>query len=282
MNGRVHSHGPWSRITWSPANPAVTALLTIVILTLTAQAQTYSVIHNFTGGTDGANPYAGVTVTPSGVLYGTARGGGNGSAGTVFQLSQVHSGWIFSPLYEFIGNNDGLYPEGEVVIGPNGALYGTTSEGGAGFGGTVFELRPPPTFCRSILLCYWGETVLYSFTGAPDGEDPDKNLTFDISGNIYGTTFEGGTNNEGAVFELTPSGGGYKEAIIHSFSSGTDGKGPEGVVFDTAGNVYGTTALGGTGGCDDGCGTVYQLMPSDGGWVANVLVNFDGAMGETP
>ncbi len=183
-------------------------------------------------------------------------------------------------MYEF---NDGGGSEGGVVIGPNGALYGTTEMGGAGHG-TVFELRPPATFCRSV-LCYWNETVLYSFTGYPDGEYPYiENLAFDQTGDIYGTTYEGGTNNGGTVFELTPSGGGYTESILHNFGSGTDGVSPySGVVLDAAGNVYGTTANGGTGGeCDMGCGTVYQLMPSTGGWVENVLVNFDDTNGAFP
>ena len=148
------------------------ALAMVFAVTLLAshamQAQTFSVIHNFTGGGDGAYPYAGVTVGPGGVLYGTASGGGSHGAGTVFKLNQVNSSWVFSPLYEFTGGSDGGVPYGGVVIGPNGALYGTTYTGGEDDYGLVFELRPPPTFCRSI-LCYWDETVLHTFTGAPDG-----------------------------------------------------------------------------------------------------------------
>ncbi len=256
-----------------------------VVCTLTsvglqkAHAQTFSVLHYFTGGADGQFPYAGVTVGPSGVLYGTAAGGGTHGVGTVFKLSHVDSSWVFSPLYEFTGGSDGGTPGGGVVIGPNGALYGTTEEGGENNYGTAFELRPTPTFCRAI-LCYWNETVLYTFAGNPDGANPDYvNLAFDQAGNIYGTTSGGGMYGEGTTFELTPSGGGYTESILHNFGSGTDGYQPEaGVVLDTAGNVYGTTEAGGTG----GGGTVYQLMPSNGGWVENVLVNFDGANGGNP
>jgi uncharacterized repeat protein (TIGR03803 family) len=265
-----------------------TALLAVFALTLLTthaiEAQTFSVIHNFSGGGDGKYPDAGVTVGPSGVLYGTASAGGTQGLelGVVFKLTHIGSSWVFGPLYEFAGHGDGADPYGGVVISPNGALYGTAFSGNYG---NVFELTPPATFCRSI-LCYWNETILYNFMGTPDGNGPlYEDLAFDRAGDIYGTTYYGGTNNVGTVFELTPSGGGYTESILHSFGSGTDGAYPEsGVVLDAAGNVYGTTAAGGTGTeCNGGgCGTVYQLMPSNGGWAENVLVNFDGADGENP
>ncbi len=103
-------------------------------------------------------------------------------------------------------------------------------------------------------------------------------------GNIYGTTGNGGMYDSGIAFELTPSGSSYTETILHSFGSGTDGANPEaGMVLDAAGNVYGTTAYGGTEReCNDGCGTLYQLMPSNGSWVENVLVNFKRPTGYLP
>lgn len=282
MNGRTASHGK-SCFQVSAFAIAFAIVFALTLLTTPAiEAQTFSVLHNFTGGTDGANPYAGVTVGPGGVLYGTAPNGGG--AGTVFRLSRVNSSWVFSPLDEFTANgSDGGNPYGGVVIGPNGALYGTASAGGSENDGTVFELRPPAAFCRSV-LCYWNQTILHTFTSPPDGGFPLENLTFDPAGDIYGTTEYGGTNNAGAVFGLTPSGGGYTESILHSFGSGTDGQYPlSDVVLDTAGNVYGTTNEGGTGTeCNLGCGTVYQLMPSNGGWVENVLVNFDNENGGYP
>ncbi len=244
-----------------------------------AQAQTFSVLHTFTDGADGGYPYAAVTVGPSGVLYSTASYGGSHDAGTVFKLSLVNSSWVFSPLYEFTGGSDGGNPWGGVVIGPNGALYGTTLYGGGENFGTVFELTPPATFCGSI-LCSWYETVLHAFTGTPDGAYPYfVNLTFDQAGNIYGTTYEGGMNGGGTVFELTSSGEGWTESILHSFGSGmeggTDGENPSsGVVLDAAGNVYGTTTFGGTGNeCVNNCGTVYELLY--GRWFEKVLVNFN-------
>jgi uncharacterized repeat protein (TIGR03803 family) len=102
-------------------------------------------------------------------------------------------------------------------------------------------------------------------------------LIFDPAGNIYGTTTNGGTYDNGTTFELTPSSGGYAESILHSFGHDHDGAYPEaGVILDAAGNVYGTTGAGGTGrGCDYGCGTAYQLVPSGGSWLENILVSFD-------
>lgn len=267
---------------WTRFVLAVLGALTMVA-TRSAPAQTFSVLHNFTGGADGANTFSGLYVAPSGVLYGTATHGGTYGAGTVFKLNQLNSSWVFSPLYEFTGGSDGALPEGGVVMGPNGALYGTASNGGDNYGG-VFELRPPPMFCRSV-ECYWEESVLHNFTGRPDGEYPIfVNLAFDQAGDIYGTTLDGGMDDLGTTFELTASGGGYTESILHSFGSGSDGQSPfSGVVLDRAGNVYGVTPSGGTGTtCSSGCGAVYQLMPSNGGWLENVLVNFDGANGYYP
>jgi hypothetical protein len=255
----------------------------LAVLSNIAQAQTFSVLYNFTGGADGFDPI-GATVGPSGVVYGTAQFGGTHSAGTVFKLKQVNSSWVFSPLYEFTGGGDGVMPSGGVTIGPNGALYGPTSFGGTDGLGLVFELRPPPTACNSA-LCYWNETVLHSFTGPPDGGIPSyMSLVFDQAGDIYGTTYYGGVGGYGIVFELTSSGGRYTENIIHSFGYPAGGSYPNsGVVLDSAGNVYGTTTYGGTGTeCMDNCGTVYQLVPSGGNWTENVLVNFNGANGEEP
>jgi uncharacterized repeat protein (TIGR03803 family) len=150
----------------------------------------------------------------------------------------------------------------------------------------------------AVIMCItasaWaGETVLYSFPGGPNGSDPSGALAMDSSGNLYGTTISGGisTNNGGCgtVFELSPaSGGGYTEAILYTFqaTSTTDGCLPySGVTVDSAGNLYGTTAMGGSGGAacvDGGCGTVYELVRgSDGAWTEKILWNFtygeDGA-----
>jgi uncharacterized repeat protein (TIGR03803 family) len=241
-----------------------------------AFAQTFTVIHVFTGAGDGSNPAGGLTVAGSGALYGTSSSGGNNGYGVIFKLVQRGSGWVLSPLYEFAAASDGRNPYGGVVIGPNGALYGTTAQGGSAQRGTVFALRPPLRPCTAA-QCYWNETILHSFTGSPDGSNPAyENLTSDQAGTIYGTTHSGGTSNDGVVFQLAQSGGQWTEAILHSFGD-NDGALPEaGVIFDAAGNLYGTTLRGGTGGnCQGGCGIAYQLSPANGSWTEHTLVNFD-------
>jgi uncharacterized repeat protein (TIGR03803 family) len=143
-----------------------------------APAQTFSVLYNFTGGPDGGRPWAGVTVDGAGNLYGIATEGGNPhcslggdiGCGTVFKLTHKSGGWTFGLLYSFAGGADGWWPYAPVTHRPDGTLYGTTYFGGgtgcAGYGcGTVFQLRPPPTVCRSV-MCPWTETEIYKFTGA--------------------------------------------------------------------------------------------------------------------
>jgi uncharacterized repeat protein (TIGR03803 family) len=258
--------------------------IAIAVGTPAAHAQTFSVLHSFTGGSDGAFPQDALTVGPPGVLYGTTALGGTLSNGTVFKLNQVNSNWFFNSLYQFTGGNDGSKPIGGLTIGPNGALYGTTQLGGAHGDGLVFSLAPPPTRCSSI-VCYWNQTLLYTFTGSPDGFNPwTEKLVFDSAGNIYGTTGNGGAYGGGTAFQLTPSAGGYTETVLHSFGHGTDGAYPfGGVVVDAAGNVYGATENGGPGReCDFGCGTVYQVTPSNGSWSENILHDFDVVHGYYP
>ncbi len=247
------------------------AFMLTVIATQSTQAQTFTVLHTFTGGHDGGNPNAGVTINGRN-LYGTAYYGGAGY-GTVYELKHAGSGWTLNPLYTFTGGSDGAYPRARVIFGPNGTLYGTTVLGGTGecsiVGcGTVFNLRPSATTCRAT-LCPWTETVLYAFKGSPDGNYPELgDLLFDHAGNIYGTTVSGGVS--GTVYELTPSGSGWTESVLYSFLGAPgDGYGPySGVIFDNAGNLYGTTAGGGTG----GGGTVFELMYP--GWTESIVNSF--------
>ena len=256
-----------------------------VVLSPTAEAQTFSVLHFFTGGADGSDPVAGVTVAGPGTLYGTTyAGGGEDGLGGVFKLTQRGSGWTLDPLYEFSYGNDGFQPQGPLTVAPNGALYGTTSNGGTGDRGTVLELQPPPTACHSA-ICYWNETVLHSFQGgANDGAYPSStHLVLDQAGNIYGTTEFGGTGSGGecqagcgTVFELSPSGGAWTFSILHNFQfNGIDGTMPEyGMVFDPAGNLYGTTLYGGNASGQYGGGTAFELSPSGGTWREDILYNF--------
>src|SRR5271165_561582 len=267
---------------------AVGLLCTLtVILTQSAQAQTYTVLHSFTHGQDGGNPWGGLTIDAAGNLYGTATEGGlsnncQGGCGTVFKLSQRNSSWTLSLLYSF-SNSDGAYPEGRLISGRDGKLYGTTGKGGMGCQstgcGVVFTLQAPPTFCHSI-QCYWSENVIYEFAGGNDGSRPTGDTVFDPTGNFYGTTFNSGANGVGTVYELSPSGGGWSESVIHTFS-GSDGANPYGgLTHDAAGNLYGTTKLGGTN--NQYGGVVFQLVSGQSGWSENVLHAFNGIDGDEP
>jgi uncharacterized repeat protein (TIGR03803 family) len=256
---------------------AVMILLVLLFLTVTAQparAQSYKVIHTFTGGLDGASPSAGLTMDAFGNLYGTTGYGAR--CGTVFKLTHTNFDWVFTPLYIFQGGTDGCDPWARVIFGPDGNLYGTTRGGGSGGAGcgTVFELSPPAQ-PPSNVMSGWIETLLYRFRGAPDGCDPDFSpVSFDSGGNIYLTTVEGGDQlNGGAVVKLVPYHGGWTESVIYSFPY--DGSPESGVILDKLGNLYGTLQH------NSGAGAVFQLVPSESGWIENVLYSFhaggDGA-----
>ena len=258
-----------------------------VLMSPAAQAQTFNVLHNFTGGQDGAHPSAGVTMDAAGNLYGTAKAGGDltcnapNGCGTVYQLKHRGSGFVFNPLYRFGVSPDGGIATAPVVFGPDGALYSTTSYGGINGKGVVFKLRPSPTAC-STALCPWSENVLYSFKGGANGDGSNPiGLLFDQAGNIYGTTSGGGTYGGGTAYELTSSGSGWTESVLHSFGGAGDGSIPYRSVltFDNAGNLYGTTYLGGS----SNYGTVFQLTPSGSGWTEKVIYSFtDGSDGGYP
>lgn len=167
---------------------AMTFVLTVVA-SPAAQAQTFRVLYNFTCGDDGCYPN-GITIDRTGRLYGTTGLGGLGGLGhgTVYRLMRHDSNWLFGLLYSFTGGSDGS-PAARVVFGPNGLLYGTTTQGGdlacnGGYGcGTVFDLRPGPTRCESV-LCPWTKTVLYGFRGGSDGKYTSGDVVFDQAGNI--------------------------------------------------------------------------------------------------
>ncbi len=256
--------------TVQPSPEAMKIALTVSVLFIlinlamaTAQAQTYQVIHNFTGGLDGAQPSAGVTLDRAGNLYGTATLGGSHDHGTVFQLRRSGSSWTLSPLYSFKDNGDGNDPIARVVFGPNGSLYGTT------YGGTVYNLRPPASFCKTA-ICLWTLTTLAGDLSHPGYGD----LVFDSAGNIFGTTMSGGAYDYGEVFELSPSDGHYTETALYSFSRDDPaGVYPyNGVVFDQAGNLYGTTHQSGS----EGYGGVFELSPAGPPWRESVLHTFSG------
>src|ERR1019366_8128635 len=175
-------------------------------------------------------------------------------------------------------DNDGSKPLAGLTFDVSGNLYGTTSQGGPHYNGEVFELVPQPNG-------KWAEKVLHGFRPAnTDGNNPYAGLVIDSSGDLYGTTVNGGSGTGcgtagcGTVFELMPETGGvWTEAILHNFSQdGTDGQHPEaGLIFDAAGNLYGTTFQGGTGSCSVGSGTAFELTPAAGGiWTESIIYNF--------
>jgi uncharacterized repeat protein (TIGR03803 family) len=170
-------------------------------------------------------------------------------------------------LYAFQGGpNDGANPFGRPILDKAGNIYGTTLAGGATYwAGSVYQLTPSSSG--------WTETMVYSFGGTGDGAQPEAGLVMDKTGNLYGTTVSGGGSNDGTVFELTPSGSGWTEQIIHSFT-GADGVAPYlgHLTFDRAGNLYGTTKTGGK----HNAGTVFKLVHAKSGWKEKTLYAFAG------
>jgi uncharacterized repeat protein (TIGR03803 family) len=233
----------------------------------------FKTLHTFTQ--TGANsPRAGLVADLHGNLYGTTYSGGAHNRGTVFELApDEHGGWKRTVLHSF-NFTDGDAPSAALIFDSAGNLYGTTSRGGNPGFGTVFELAPDGHGG-------WKETVLHSFNSW-NGYTPLAVLIFDSAGNLYGTTVGGGANNAGIVFELAPDGhGGWNETVLHRFNPfNGDGYAPfSGLIFDSAGNLYGTTAGGGT----QGFGTVFELAPDGhGGWNETVLHSFDSQDGEAP
>jgi uncharacterized repeat protein (TIGR03803 family) len=202
-----------------------------------------SLVYSFTS----ANPVAGVTLDAHGNLYGTTSFGGTSGNGLVFKLSRSGSSWKETVLYNFKGANDGQHPVGGVVLDKAGNLYGSTFQGGANGGGTVYKLA------RSGKG--WKLTTLYSFSG---GAGPYNKLTFDAKGNIYGTTNGDGAHGDGSVFKLTRSSGGWKFIDLYDFTSGSDGGLPYGrVAVDAQGNIFGTATVGGS----DNQGVVFEITP---------------------
>ena len=299
------------------AGTLASAIVLSLILTATslAGAQTFTVLHTFTGGADGATPYSGLTIDRAGGLYGTTKSDAHGE-GTVFSLTPRGSSWIFAPLYHFAGNGNGAWPEARVVFGPDGSLYGTTQMAGGSYINVVYNLRPPATACASV-FCAWTETVLYRFNGF-DGYNLDYgDLLFDQQGDFYGTAEEqgdgcyGGQSSStgeisgrvnkratpaecsdrngppcggpaGNVYKMTRGNGGWTRTAVYSFMGFPDGGQPaSGVIADAAGNLYGTASSGGE--LTTGAGTVFQLTPGVSCYQNLTLYSFsNGADGRYP
>jgi uncharacterized repeat protein (TIGR03803 family) len=230
---------------------------------------TEKVLHSFNAnGKDGYFPRAALILDAAGNLYGTTLHGGFSTTcfdgcGTVFELTPGTNGkWTEKLLHEF-SSKEGYWPIANLILDAAGNLYGTTSAGGGRNYGIVFEL--------TLSGGKWTEKLLHEFSGK-DGSVPNAGLILDTTGNLYGTTSEGGVSNYGIVFELTPGANGkWTESVLHEFN-GKFGSAPgSGLILDKAGNLYGTTQLGGA----YNEGTVFQLVPVSGKWTENVLHSFN-------
>jgi uncharacterized repeat protein (TIGR03803 family) len=205
------------------------------------------VLHSFSGSPDGAYPYAGVILDRAANLYGTTNGGGAFNSGTLFRLNATYKETV---LHSFNGTTDGAGPSSALTLDATGNLFGTANQGGSGQEGTIFKLTNKGRF-----------SVLHTFKGILQGANPAAGLILDSSGNLYGTTSEGGNfDDDGTIFELNPTTKTF--SVLHTFASGNQGNYPyTGVISDSSGNLYGATESGGTA----RRGLLYRITTSVGG-----------------
>lgn len=203
-----------------------------------------SILHSFAGApNDGTDPVGTPVLDARGDLYGTTSAGGKYDVGIIYRLNSNGTETI---IHNFLRSGDGEFPDAGLIRDGAGDLYGTTSEGGGYHGGgTVFKISPTRQ-----------ETILHSFGASGDGSFPRASVVRDQAGNLYGTTESGGVHGAGTVFKLSSIG---KETLLYSFSGGQEGSSPYGgVALSPTGNLFGTTALGGS----DGYGTVFEVSPT--------------------
>jgi uncharacterized repeat protein (TIGR03803 family) len=242
-------------------------------------------LYEFQGGTDGYAPAGQLVQDASGNLYGITLGSASTSecglgCGTVFEIS----GGVKTTLHTFLRGSDGAFPQSGLAMDAAGNLYGTTKYGGPLDAGTVYELTPNGSGG-------WNYSIIYEFQGGVNGDGawPYSALTIDSAGNLYGTTFAGGTADHcllyyqpgcGTIYQLSPSGSGtFVENILYTFKGTSEGVEPTaGVTFDSTGNLYGVTLYGGppcSSRSRSGCGVAYVLNPqSDGTWREKTIVYF--------
>ena len=242
-------------------------------------------LHSFSpNGIDGFAPTSAVIFDSAGNIYGTTEFGGSGSCtngfgcGTVFELTPAGNGiWKETILHNF-GGTDGWEIHPGLAMDAAGNLFGMATNGGTYNAGTVFELSPSASG--------WTFSVLLQFTGGAGGGVPYDALTIDAAGNLYGTASAGGGGSSacrygcGVVFELSPSSTGWTETVLHNFVGHSgDGHTPAcTLVFDAAGNLYGTTS---SGGGPSNAGTVFELSPNaNGTWKETILHNFNETPGD--
>ena len=266
---------------------AAVATLLLMFAAMPASAQTFTILHSFTGGVDGSEPLAGVILDHAGNIYGTTSGGaldgycGQHDCGQAFRLSRRGSGWVLQSLHTFYGGSDGSTPLAKLLLAPDGTLYGTTYYGGGGSScfdytgcGTAFRLQASPSACRSV-SCPWLETVLYSFQGGDDGANPSSGLVMDSAGNLNGVTVNSGDGSPygclgagcGVLYQVARTPGGWTQSVLYAFTGFTDGGNPWGdMVLDRLGNLYGTGQVGG-----DEAGSVFQASRTGSGWTVRVI-----------
>ena len=225
---------------------------------------TYTTLYSFTGGSDGAAPYAPPVEGNDGNFYGTTTQEGTcGACGTIYKITPSGT---FTLLHQF-DNTHGYAPYGPLTLGRDGNFYGTSTYGTSANAGVVFRITPSGKF-----------TLLFSFDPT-HGENPYAGLVQGADGNFYGTTFNGGSSGGGVVFKITPAG---RLTVLHNMNGTTDGRGPYGgLVLASDGNFYGANAYGGTvnSDCADGCGTLFKITPKG---AYSVLYKFDYTTGATP
>ena len=279
-----------SKLSWALRGTVAALAVTLILMPNSWAANRERVLHTFNLATAG-DPVSGLATDANGNLYGTTRLGGPGSCsegcGVVFKLTKNSKGGVtYSVIHTFAGAfSDGGNPFGAPIVDSAGNVYGTTPNGGHAGCGVVYRLSPTTGG-------EYKETILHSFNKFnkrnDDGCNPESYLVSDAAGNLYGTTNTGGgggvngtfcDNGCGSVFRLAPNGDGtYAESVIHSFpgtKGNTDGRNPVGgMVFDSAGNLWGSTQGGGS----VGDGTVFELTAnSDGTYTESTLYSFTGA-----
>lgn len=255
--GLVHSRArscPWRQAAIGTA--AVVALL--LWADQPVQAQTFTSLYSFQGNPDGANPAGALAEDPSGNIYGTTSDGGAANRGTVFMINPAGQE---SLCYSFAGEPDGAFPNGGLLINSAGStLYGTTQSGGSINAGSLFEMTLP---------CNGADTVLYNFNTSVDGFFPQAGVVLGASGDLYGTTQQGGPHSAGTVFAIDPSSQSEVSPFPVAFN-GTDGDSPyAGLVQDQNGNFYGDTTFGGAA----GSGEIFEI---DVTGLVTVLYSFTG------
>jgi uncharacterized repeat protein (TIGR03803 family) len=214
-------------------------------------------LHDFSGGTDGISPFAGLLMDTDGNLFGITQEGGDPTCfsgvgcGTVFK---IHSdGTAYKVLHSFSGKPDGAFPYYGFLVGDGkGSLYGSTASGGTSGIGKIFKVD----------VTTGAVTDVYDFLGGSQGAYPKAGLVMDSAGNLYGTTSAGGYDSSGIVFKLDTTG---TFTVLHSFNLSTDGGFPnDNLILDSKGHLYGTCTWGGSSGAGcggNGCGTVFKLTP---------------------